>query len=111
MLSPAATRASAARFNAIGYSRRFISSSPRETVPYFRVSLLGCTTDVLAVFAVFCSKLSAAEILVAAGILGVDSSANERTARLAGWSAALFWKINKNLKGRHCRGKEFQPFA
>src|SRR5438270_9640482 len=35
-LSPAARRATAACFNAIGYSRCFvISSSPRETVPYF----------------------------------------------------------------------------
>jgi hypothetical protein len=35
MLSPAATRTTAACFNAIGYSRCFISSSLRETVPYF----------------------------------------------------------------------------
>jgi hypothetical protein len=45
--------------------------------------------DVLAVFAVFCSKLSASDILIPAGILGADSSANERTAT-PGCSAAVF---------------------
>src|SRR5438874_11678603 len=41
-LSPAARRATAACFNAIGYSRCFvISSSPRETVPYFPCLIFG----------------------------------------------------------------------
>jgi hypothetical protein len=40
-LSPAARRASAACFNAVGYFRCFISSSPRETVPYLPCLIFG----------------------------------------------------------------------
>jgi len=42
--------------------------------PIFRVSFLGCTTPALAVFAVFCSKISAKYRLSASDSLGFRSA-------------------------------------
>ena len=50
-LSPAARRASAASFNAVGYSRCFTSVPLLGKLsPIFRVSLLGCTYRAIALF-------------------------------------------------------------
>jgi hypothetical protein len=71
-------RASAACFNAVGYSRCFISSSPREPVPYFPCLTFGVHYTALAVR--FCIPAEKARLTLS----GLRKAAARRHVRVIG---------------------------